>query len=296
MNAPPLELDLLAVFVAVAEARSYGRAAKALRVAKATVSRSVQRLESQLGFELLHRTTHSVSLTTAGAALYERTVPHVRALARATSDLPERSEEPAGALRITATPDFAATVLAPMIAEFSLRHPAVTFELHVTNTTMDLVSGGFDLALRATPRPPTGGGLTARRIAAGELRFYASPTYVARRGEPKAAFDPRHAWVLFRPALGTLAVPKSLVAQATVDDFFVVRELIRAHAGVAVLPSYLGQAYVATGELVRVLPSETITTPGGGLYLVYPTQAHLPLKVRAFRDALIDHLKRHPMV
>lgn len=295
MIATPSELDLLAAFVAVADARSFGRAANDLGVAKATVSRAVKRLETRLTVELVHRTTHSVSLTTAGVALYERTAPHVRALVRAASDLPERSEEPAGTLRITAATDFATMVLAPMIAEFSLRHPAVTFDLHVTSTTVDLVAGGFDLAFRASSRPLGGGGLTARRVPAGEVRYYASPTYLARRGEPREALDPRHAWVLFRPVLSMIAVPKSLQPHAVVDDFFVARELLRGHVGIGLLPSYIGQACVATGELVRVLPSEAMTTKSGGFYLVYPKQAHLPVKVRAFRDAFFDYLRRNPI-
>src|SRR4051812_43730692 len=96
-----IDLDLLTLFVAVAEASSFSEAARRLRVPKSTVSRGVARLEDALGTQLLQRTTRQVSLSTAGAALYERTAPLLVALRQAVGALPERQEQPSGDLRIT---------------------------------------------------------------------------------------------------------------------------------------------------------------------------------------------------
>src|SRR5580658_7416823 len=99
MRETPAPLQLIAVFVAVAEQASFTKAAHKLGVGKGTVSRSVSELERQLGTELLHRTTHAVALSTAGVALYERAAPHVAALNAAALKLPERAAEPSGELR-----------------------------------------------------------------------------------------------------------------------------------------------------------------------------------------------------
>src|SRR5690348_13053202 len=107
----PFDYQLLAIFRAVAVQTSFSKAAKRLGVAKGTVSRAIARLEDIVGAELLHRSTHSVALSTAGTALYERTAHHVAALDQAVKGLPERAEEPSGDLRVTAPTDFGAILL-----------------------------------------------------------------------------------------------------------------------------------------------------------------------------------------
>ena len=102
MAETPVGLDLLGIFVAVADDTSFSRAARRLGITKGTVSRAIARLEQALGTELIHRTTHRVALSTAGTALYERTAPHLSALAHAVGRLPERAEQPSGDLRLTA--------------------------------------------------------------------------------------------------------------------------------------------------------------------------------------------------
>ena len=147
-STPPRQLDLqlLRVFVAVAEQSSFSKAA---------VSRGIT--QEIVGAELLHRDTHRVYSSTAGIALFERAAPHIAALASAVHDLPEDRESPSGELRITCSCDFGQTMLPTIIASFSLRFPEVTFDVDVTNNVR--ASSG-----RGRPRDRCGGG--ARHLPA----------------------------------------------------------------------------------------------------------------------------------
>src|SRR5687767_2111084 len=282
-----MDLDLLMLFVAVAESASFSAAAKKLGLPKSSVSRGVAALEAGLGTQLLHRTTRHVSLSTAGSALYERVAPLLAQIREAIGSLPEREEQPSGELRITAPNDVGAAFLADLIARFTARHPAVTVDARLTNRNVDLVAEGFDLALRAAAKPLKDSSLVGRKVAAIELHYFASPTYLARRGTPRTieeAID--HDWVAFRGLREIEAVQKKIIA----DDFFFVLEAVRSGAGVGLLPSFLGQAHLSSGALVRVLPR--VSHPGGHLVLLYPKSRHVPRKVIAFRDFLLETLLR----
>lgn len=284
-----IDLQLLAVFSAVAEQSSFSKGAAKLGLAKGTVSRSVAQLEALLGVELLHRTTHHVSLSTAGAALHERTRGPLTALRSAVVDLPEREEAPSGLLRMTAAPDFGAIVLPPVIAAFSRRFPAVRFDIRLSGDQIDLVKEGYDLAIRVATGPLKDSTLTARRVGKGSAAFYAAPSYVARRGRPKQVGDERHTWVLHRAATRLFKmVPESV--RFFVDDFLLARDLVRDGVGVGILPTFVARAYVREGFLEEV-PVTGAAVLGGELVMLYPSSGQTPRKVTAFRDFLVDALR-----
>jgi DNA-binding transcriptional LysR family regulator len=290
----PFDYQLLAVFRAVADQTSFSKAAKKLGVGKGTVSRSIARLEAVVGAELLHRSTHSVALSTAGAALYERTAHHVAALDQAVRGLPERAEEPSGELRVTAPTDFGAIVLPDIISQFARRYPQVRFDLHLTNTRVDLVAEGFDLAIRAGAGTLKDSTLTVRRLGAGRGGFYAAPSYVARRGLPRLIGDPKHDWVLLPHMMKILKVPRDRV-RFTCDDFFAIRGLLRDGAGVGLLPTFVANPWVQEGLLVATAVPGFQSPPRGFLALVYPSSGQVPRKVAAFRDFLVERLKKMPL-
>jgi DNA-binding transcriptional LysR family regulator len=136
--------------------------------------------------------------------------------------------------------------------------------------------------------------LVARRVSAVEMHLYAAPAYLARRGTPRATDDAgAHAWVCFRGwRRGPFALPAG-GARLVADDFFFVREALRAGAGLGVLPTFLAQADLAAGQLVRVLPRWSESA--GSVYFVYPRARHVPRKVTAFRDLLIETLASRPL-
>lgn len=285
----PIDLQLLAVFSTVAEQLSFSKAATKLGVAKGTVSRSISQLEALLGVELLHRTTHSVALSTAGTALLERTQQHLTALRAALVQLPEREESPSGLLRITAPPDFGAIVLPTLLASFSRRFPAIRFDVRLSGQTIDLVKEGYDLAVRVAAGPLKDSSLTARKVGKSTAGFYASPAYTARRGRPKQLGDTRHTWVMHPGAVRLFKMKGEGIA-FLIDDFLLSRDLLRDGVGIGALPSFVARSYVREGLLEEVsIPVRH--SMRADLIMLYPSSGQTSKKVAAFRDFLIDALR-----
>jgi DNA-binding transcriptional LysR family regulator len=286
-----IDVALLGTFVEVADRASFSAAARALGTTTATVSRNVAKLEEALDSRLFHRTTRRVSLTTAGKALYGRTAVHVRALERATTELPEHQAEPAGVLKLTAPHDLGATFLGEAIARFLSLYPKVQVEAEFGSRLVDLRAEGFDVAIRGSAGRHKHTSLTARRlVSGGEMSLYAAPSYVARRGTPSELGSAEHDWLIGGPLRKMFGFPQTLVPKIAGNDFLFLREVAAAGAGIATLPSFIAQPHVDSGELVRVLPSVKISV--GGLILLYSSERPLARKVAAFRDFMVEYTKR----
>jgi DNA-binding transcriptional LysR family regulator len=287
-------LNLLPLFVAVAETSSMSASARRLGLPKSSVSRAVATLEADLGVRLFHRTTRNVALTTAGAAFYEKARPLVLALQKLGDSLPEQEAEPSGELRITAPVDLGVTVLPPLIARFLARHPAVVLDVRVSNRRVDLVADGFDAALRMGGRMADST-LIARKVCSAETALYASPSYLARRGTPRTPQDAaEHDWVLF--SLIKLAAPFKAPSKRRLvtDDLMFLHRCLREGLGLGILPTFLARQDVTSGTLVRVLPRWS--QRGAALHFVHPHAEHVPRKVAAFRDFLLAYFAEQPLV
>lgn len=291
----PMDLNHLPIFQAVAECSSFSRAAERLEAKRSSVSRAIAALERELGVQLFNRTTRSVSLTTAGTALYAKLKPQLDGLQLALGTLPEREERASGTLRVTTSVDVGVMVLAPLAPGFLLRHPGVALDARVNNRLVDLVSEGFDAALRISPTRLKSSGLIARRLASLQIALYGAPDYLARAGVPRTPEDlQQHDWVAFRsftpPAPFDALKARSRLAT---DDMLFLLAAVRAGAGLGLLPSFVAAPDVASGRLTRVLPRASLTA--GSIYLVHPPARHVPRKVIALRDYLLEHLARHPL-
>jgi DNA-binding transcriptional LysR family regulator len=294
MKETPGGNELLTIFVVVADVHGYSKAAEKLGLSKSTVSRAITQLENLVGAELIHRTTHSMALSTAGIALYERVAPAIVALRHALAKLPERDVAPSGQLRITAPYDFGTQVLPELLAQFSMRHREVIFDVQLTDGRVDLVADGFDLAIRVSATRMKDSTLIARKLGVSVVGYYASPSYVARRGEPHGFGDPKHDWVVFPPLLSVTPLPKGVRPRFRISDFFVVRNLLREGAGVGPLPGFVAAPCLADGTLAQVLP---LAHAGKGQYfLVYPSSGQVPRKVSAFRDFLLERIGSRPLL
>lgn len=288
-----MDLNLLTVFEAVARTASFSAAAKELRLPKSSVSRGVARLEAELGVQLLIRTTRQVSITAAGTALYDRTAPLLRSMTAALGELPERQEEPSGTLRVTAPVDLGVALLAEVVTRYAARYPAVSVELHLTGRVVDLVAERFDVALRVGARLEDSS-LVVRRVTPIVLRLFASPLYLARRGTPRGEADlASHDWVVFRSGPQKLRVSGAGAAGSSgrieCDDLLFLRDAVRAGAGLGLLPEFLAEPEVVAGTLVRVLPR--LERNAGHLHVVTPAAKHVPRKVTAFRDLVVELLR-----
>jgi DNA-binding transcriptional LysR family regulator len=291
-----VDLNDLSVFVAVAESATFSAAAARLAAPKSSVSRAIARLEAALGVRLVHRTTRHQRLSTAGTALYEKVAVHLASLGRSLGELPELEEQPSGRLRVTAAADFAAAVLADVVARFVLRYPSVEVDLVLSSDIVDLVASGIDVALRVGSRRLKDSSLRARRAGAVAIQLFASPSYLARRGTPRTPRElAGHEWVRFR-GLGSLQLVSSgaraqvaTAGRIIADDLAFVRAALQQGAGIGTLPLFLGDADVAAGLLMRVLPRWRL--PGGDLWLVTPSGRHVPRKVSAFVEFVLEALR-----
>lgn len=289
-----MDLNLLAVFEAVARTSSFSAAARELAIPKSSASRAVARLENELRVQLLFRTTRQVSLSPAGTALYDRITPLLRSVKAALGELPEREEAPSGTLKVTAPVDLGVLFLAEVLTRYTARYPAVSVDLHLTGRAVDLVGEAFDVALRIASRLEDSS-LIVRRAAPVPLQLFASPLYLARRGTPRGEDDlAGHDWVAFRGVPWTARAPGARQpvaprARIVCDDFLFARYAIRAGAGIGLLPTFVAEPDVAAGALVRVVPR--FERLAGSLYIVTPAARHVPRKVTAFRDLVLEMLK-----
>ncbi|ATB36133.1 LysR family transcriptional regulator [Cystobacter fuscus] len=286
--------NLLPLFVAVAESGNISEAARKLGAPKSSVSRGVAALERSLGVQLFHRTTRDVRLTTAGTVFYDKARPVLAAYRELTGAIPEQEAEPSGILRITAPADVALTLLVGVLPQFLLRYPGVSLDVRPTNRISDLVGETFDVALRIADKLKDST-LVARRLGVIEMGIYGAPNYVAQFGAPRTLSEcAQHRWVLFSGPARLPPVLRSLTStRVATDDLLFAQGMTRGAVGLSVLPNHLAQEDVLAGRLVRVLPSWKHTV--GTLYFVHPPAQHLPRKVTALRDHLVDVFARRPL-
>ena len=291
-----MDLNRAAIFVKVVTEGGFTAAARALHLPKSSVSRAVSLLEEELGARLLQRSTRKVHLTEAGTTFFQRAAPALGGVEEAAAAVADLQGGLHGPIRITAPLDAGVWMLSPLVARFVSKHPAVYLEVVLTSRVVDLVSEGFDFGLRVTPLRDSS--LVARKLGRIAAGLYAAPAYLARRGTPQVVTDlPQHQCVLFRPDRGratwTLSGPGGdqavdVAGPVGADDFFFVQRMLLEGVGVGLLPSFLCDAAVATGDLVRVLPG--YSARGGQFHLAYPSARHLPHRVAAFRDFLVEAL------
>jgi DNA-binding transcriptional LysR family regulator len=291
------DLDAVLAFTRVVQLHSFGAAAKALGVPKSTLSRRVARLERRLGVQLLRRTTRQLALTDVGQLYFARCERVIADLEDAERQVFALQEAPRGVLRVTTPADFGFNLLAHLVASFQHAYPEVQVLLTATNARLDLVAGGFDVALRAGSL--TDSSLVARKLVSSQRGLFASVDYLARRGTPKRVADLSHhdcivfggdrlhaTWHLYGPD-GEAQV--QVAGRFGCNDFNFVHGAVASGLGIGQLPTFVRSAHAESHGIVRVLPE--YATEGGSLYVVYPSQRHLSAKVRAFVDFADKHIR-----
>ena len=259
-------LSYMRLFVEVARAKSFRRAAEALDMPNSTLSRHIAQLEKAIGLRLLHRSTRKVELTEAGEVYFKRCQGIVEEARIAHESLLDVAERPAGTLRVSMPVDLATDYLAPILADFARTYPRIAFEFDLTPRRVDLQSEPFDLAIRIGPAPTAPSMLVARRIAVLPRYLYAAPVYL------KTASPLEHPGDLIRHVL---CIAQGSARQGDVSRIFsrggetaevvtsarfamnsvgLSRALARQGIGIAALDTELARDDVALGRLQRVLP------------------------------------------
>ncbi|PSJ38336.1 LysR family transcriptional regulator [Allosphingosinicella deserti] len=292
------DLNALAVFARVAEARSFRAAADQLGVTRSAVSQTIRRLEEMLGIALVQRTTRSVSLTEAGTRLYEEVAPAIadmRAAVEATGSL---SGRPRGQLRIAVSSIAERFLSGPLLAGFAEANPEIQIDINVTDHEFDIVAEGYDAGVRLGEvieqdmiAVPVSG--AQRQLA------FCAPHYRDRFGVPA---HPRelsaHRCIGWRPA--PEAAPYrwefaeagrefsvAVAPEITTNDMALMIKLAVAGAGITFGMEESFRPWVDRGELVPILEDYSPAFPG--FYLFYPSRRNAAPKLRA----LIDHVRHN---
>jgi len=253
------------LFVSVVEHGGFAAAARALKMPKSSLSHRIAQLESALGVRLIQRTSRSFSVTHVGREFHRHAAAMLIEAGAAEEAVRRNVSEPAGLVRVTASPGISHAGLAGLLAAFLIDYPKIQIVQHTTNRNVDLVDEGFDLAVRAHQGPLPDSALIQRRLGFSPRWLVATPTYLARAGLPEDPADLERHVGLCMPAMAAEAglrlqhrdgaaawghLPPRLCA----DDLLSLRAAALQHLGVAVLPGGLCRSAVAGGAFTRVLP------------------------------------------
>ena len=292
-------IDEINAFVAVADQRSFTRAARRLEVSSAQVSKLVARLENRLAARLLNRTTRDVSLTDTGRAFLERSRQVLEDFQSLESSVREQAG-PHGLLRISAPVTFGTAELTPALLEFAAAYPEVSLDVSSTDRMVNLVEEGFDVAVRIGQLGDSS--LVARKLAGVRMVTCASPDYLARAGRPATIEDlAGHAAIIDTnipdPALWRFGVnggPRDVRVEGRLRFTGAQACVAAARAGFGVTrtPAFAAAEDLRAGRLTSLLcgfEPELIH-----LHAVYPHGRHLAPKVRAFVDFLAKRYAGEP--
>jgi DNA-binding transcriptional LysR family regulator len=292
-----LDLEDIRAFVEVAEAGGFGRAGQRLNLSKSMVSRRVSRLEAELGAQLLSRTTRGVAVTEAGLEFKSRADRVLAELEAARDDLVQRGEEVVGTLRISAPLSFGMTHMAPVLAELAARHPKLQIDASYSDRFVDLIGERYDVAVRLGSLPDSS--LVARKVAPIRTAVVASPAWLEKNGVPSrpedldgrpAVTQANEVW-RFQDGRRTVAIRPDGRFKADAGPAILAGAV--AGLGVAMLPTFLAGPAIERGELVPLLLD--YPSPEGGLYIVRPPPAsHMPAKVKALTDLLLERFGGEP--
>jgi DNA-binding transcriptional LysR family regulator len=295
-------VDDIALFLRVLDLGTISAAARSLDLSVAVASQRLKRLEGELGVRLLHRTTRQLHATPEGAVLAEQGRPLVEDLEALTSSLRQAGSEVAGTLRVTASASFGRQYLSPLVPEFIARHPRVTLSLNLNDQLVDLVSAGFDLAIRIGALDDSR--LVARQLARNRRVLCASPDYLGRRGMPRTPQElARHDCLLLVGSQGRqdvwrfgdghggeLAVRVRGRFESNLGE--ALRDAAVAGLGIALHSTWHIHEDLRDGRLQAVLPDWPIGETG--IHAVMPQRRLVPPRVRAFVDFLAERFGDTP--
>lgn len=288
------DLGALAAFLAIAEERSFTRAAKRLGVSPSAMSHAMRSVEESVGVRLLSRTTRSVAPTDAGKDLLARLRPALTDIEQALDEVSSLRKKPAGHLRLLVPRLAASTVLAPKLGQFARKYPEIVLDITTNDSRLDIVAEGFDAGIHFGEYIEKD--MIAVRVSA-DLRpvIVGSPGYLKSHGRPKLPRDLLHyRCINFRHGdaglyrwefeKGKKSLSVAVSGPLIVDDLELVIRAALDDVGLAYMAEENAAAHLASGALVRVL--EDWCQPFPGFFLYYPSRRQQPAALAALIDTL----------
>lgn len=285
-------LDAMRLFLRVAELGSFSAVALQAGVARSVVTRQIAALETHLGVKLMARSTRRLALTSAGSAYLEKCRVILNLVEAAEADVAEERLIPRGNIRLSLPLSFGIRRLAPLLLDFSQRHPEVSLDMDYSDRRINLIEEGIDLAIRITRRLEPGD--VARKIGAGRMLVVAAPEYLARHGRPQHPAELAHHECLGYTHAGN-PMPWQFLVNGQPENF-PVRSRINANngdvlaeaaaqgLGITLQPDFIVASYLDAGRVERILADFAI--PELGIYAMLPSNRHVPHRVRVLMDTL----------
>ncbi len=279
-------------FVCVAEYESFTRAAKAIGISTAQVSRQISALEERLNIKLLYRTTRKVSLTEEGRVFYQHCRSVLDGLDAAEQAVSNLQSKPQGKIKLTAPVTYGEQQLLPLINDFMMQYYEIEVTAFLSNQQIDLIEGGYDLAIRIGKlRDST---MMAKKLSLRTNFVCATPAYLHQYGVPRTLDDLSQHNCL----LGTRdywhfvekGTEKNLRVSGSIqyNSGYSLVDVALKGLGIVQLPDYYVQKYLASGELVSLL--DDYREPEESIWAIYPHNRHLSPKIRLLVDYLAEHL------
>lgn len=289
-------------FIRVVETGSFSAVAREQNTNQATISKRIASLEKKLGTRLLVRGSRRHSLTETGKTYFERVTNIVMEIDEAEAEARSLTAAPKGDLRITVPTMFGGMYVAPVISEFLATYPDINLDIKFDENMVDLVKEGIDVAIRLGDLQDSS--MVAKNLGYDELIIVASPSYLSNHATLKSTEDlANHNCLIYSlsPKRGAVWVfsDKSETSSVEVtgnfqcDNGMGLKEMLMADAGIALMPKWLVDRELESGQLVHILKDSYKRYP---ISAVFPNNRYVPLKVRCFVAFMQKMIRTDPVL
>jgi DNA-binding transcriptional LysR family regulator len=293
-----MNVEHLKLFVRIASTSNISLAGKELNISPAVASAHISKLEENLGVRLIHRTTRKVSLTDEGKLFYPHAQEVLDSIETARAAVGSGAQTPQGTLRVTAPASFGRMHLVPAINEFLTRYPDLNIDFRFSDSILDVVEGGFDVAIRDAELKDSN--LHAKKLAGDKRIIVASKAYIEKYGCPQTPQELKNHKVVnltglevwdFKTSSGITSVKTPNFLR--MDNGEAVRDACVQGCGITLTATWCSYTHLENGDLVQILKDYPLATDCA-LWAVYPSNRLLAPKVRAFIDFLAERFSGIP--
>lgn len=293
------KLNLLKLFINVAEKGSFAAAANHLGLSPSTLSKAMAKLEKELKLVLFYRTTRQLTLTESGQAYLAVAKSILSDLEQCEKNLSHNNDSPRGVIRINTPVSYGRLYLTPLLGKFHQRYPEITLEISYQDAYVDMITEGIDICLRSGTLSDSG--LIAKQLSPIDFLICASPEYIQTYGKPSSVDElNQHPWIRFRyrqtgklhPIFVTEHGKQQILdpgQQWIVDDGEALLELCTQGIGLTQLPHFIAKRGLENGKIKAVLPH--YRPHQFGIWAIYPEREYLPAKIKVFIDFIQQELK-----